>query len=46
MTNISNIYFLNTEDWKLVPDPFIILNNNNNNNSKIWPFLIVDIYFF
>ena len=45
MTNISNMCFwLNAEDWKLVPSSFLILLKWQ--YRKIWPFLMVEIYHF
>ena len=42
MKNISNMFWLNPGDWKLVPDPFMILLKQK--CSKIWAFLIVEIH--
>ena len=44
MTNISNMFWLNAGDWKLVPGPFMILLKWQ--YSEIWSFLIVDIWHF
>ena len=44
MTNIFNMFWLNVGDWKLVPGPFMILLKWQ--YSKIWPFLLVEIYHF
>ena len=42
MRTISNMFLAG--DWKLVPDPLMILLKRH--YSKIWPFLINDIYHF
>ena len=39
--NISNMYWLNAGDWKLVPGPFIILMKEQYN--EICQILVVDI---
>ena len=44
MTNISNSFWFNARDWKLVLGLFIILLQWRNN--KIWPYWIVGIYHF
>ena len=44
MANISNMFWINFGDWKLVPVPFMILLKCQ--CSEIWQFLIVDIYYF
>ena len=43
-TNISNVFWLNAGDWKLLPDPFLILMKWQYN--KICQSLIVDIHYF
>ena len=44
ITNISNIFWLKAEDWKLVPGSFMILMKGL--YSKICQLLLVDIYHF
>ena len=44
MTNVSNMFWLNAEDWELVPGHFMILLKLQ--YSEIWTFLIGDIYHF
>ena len=43
MANISNMFWLNAGDWKLVPGSFMILLKWQ--YSKIWPFLMVELSF-
>ena len=44
MINISNMFLAKCWSWKLVPGSFMILLKWQ--YSKIWPFLMVDIYHF